>query len=361
MNSNRFSGYTQKRMTSLSKTAFYAQKTIKYGILGFLLLIIGKLAYDLFETQWEKTHPTPLPSPTVTFGKLPQLKYPKQEFDYPGEYVLETSTGTFPQFTTQLRVFFSPFRQPNLLAFDRAKEKAAKLGFTQEPIKVNENIFRWTKDNPSGSILEMDIFTGTFKQNYDWLQEIDLFEKGSSPNMAKAEDIGKSFLKRIDSLETDLITGKTESSYLQYKGGILIPAKSLSEADFTKVEIYRQDTDNLPVITAFENQGIISLLISGTQATGKKIARVEFNYYPINLDSQATYPLKTIAQAWENLKENKAYLVSFKGNEKATIRKIYLAYYDSQEPQEYLQPIYVFEGDEDFKAILPAIDQNWIK
>ena len=46
--------------------------------------------------------------------------------------------------------------------------------------------------------------------------------------------------------------------------------------------------------------------------------------------------------------------------DRIVIRNISLAYYDSDEPQEYLQPIFIFEGDNDFVAYLPAITGEYL-
>ncbi|NMB56402.1 hypothetical protein GYA19_00515, partial [Candidatus Beckwithbacteria bacterium] len=48
--------------------------------------------------------------------------------------------------------------------------------------------------------------------------------------------------------------------------------------------------------------------------------------------------------------------------DKIMIRNISLAYFDSKLPQKYLQPIYVFEGDDnsnrEFIAYIPALQNN---
>ncbi len=43
------------------------------------------------------------------------------------------------------------------------------------------------------------------------------------------------------------------------------------------------------------------------------------------------------------------------------VRNVYLAYYDSFEPQTYMQPVFVFEGDDNFQALVPAVSQEWIE
>ena len=43
----------------------------------------------------------------------------------------------------------------------------------------------------------------------------------------------------------------------------------------------------------------------------------------------------------------------------ATVRTVTLAYYDSLDPQNYLQPVFVFEGDDGFLAYVPAVALPW--
>jgi hypothetical protein len=38
-----------------------------------------------------------------------------------------------------------------------------------------------------------------------------------------------------------------------------------------------------------------------------------------------------------------------------TVRNVFLAYYDPDTPQSYLQPVYVFTGDKNFAAYVPAV------
>ena len=49
------------------------------------------------------------------------------------------------------------------------------------------------------------------------------------------------------------------------------------------------------------------------------------------------------------------------GSTTAVIRNVRLGYYDSYDPETYLQPIYVFEGDYGFTAYVPAISPEWVE
>jgi hypothetical protein len=44
-----------------------------------------------------------------------------------------------------------------------------------------------------------------------------------------------------------------------------------------------------------------------------------------------------------------------------TIRRIYLGYYDSLTPQEFLMPIVVFEGDGGFLGYVQAVTNEWLQ
>ena len=42
------------------------------------------------------------------------------------------------------------------------------------------------------------------------------------------------------------------------------------------------------------------------------------------------------------------------------IKKIYLAYYLSEQRQNYLMPIVIFEGNNNFYAYVQAVQDEWI-
>lgn len=351
-------------MPSLTEIAQYTKKTIKYGSIGFLVIIILKLSYNIFIDYWEKAHPKPPPAPTVLFDKLPTLNFPPAESKSDPEYQLETSTGELPDLGTQSKVFLSFYKRPSLLAQEKAKNEAAKLGFMDKAKVITEETLRWNKQTQVNQTLEMNIYSGAFSLSFDWQGHKEEILAAEPPESQEAVDQAKNFLKRIERLEKDLEQGRFETEYEQIKGLKLSPALSLSEADVTRVNIFRQNIDETPVITADPQKGIVSLLFSGIASIDQKIITADFNYFPVNLEKVATYPIKTSTQAWEELKAGQAFVSRWlpleKNKKKVIIRKIYLAFYDTWEPQEYLQPVFVFEGDDQFQALLPAITAQWV-
>ena len=88
----------------------------------------------------------------------------------------------------------------------------------------------------------------------------------------------------------------------------------------------------------------------------------EFHYFPVDESQFSTYPIKTSEVAWKEFTESKAQTTSVGANKEGDnikIRKIYLAYYDAGIPTDFLEPIYVFEGDNGYTAYLPAVTDDY--
>ena len=349
-------------MATLTETAFYFRRIIKFTVIFVFVFVFGKIILDFGLNLWKKLHPPPPPPPTVSFGQLPAIKFPKETANRPQEFQLQTPTGTFPQSKDRAKVYFMPSVKPNLLALDKAKELAKRLGFENEPIRINDKVFEWKKNNIGQTVLKMDIFSGSFNLSFDWKNDPSLLLEKNLPGKEQAKIEADNFLQRAGLKEKDLAKGKMKVSFLKVSGKKLFPALSVSEANFVQVEIFRQDYDELPVITLNPKKGIISLIFSGSTTEEKKLVKAEFNYFPVKTDSWGTYPLKTPAAAWEELKSGGGYIASFNNKENTVIiRRIYFAYLDTYEPQQFLQPVIVFQGDNDFFAIVPAITDEWLK
>jgi hypothetical protein len=84
----------------------------------------------------------------------------------------------------------------------------------------------------------------------------------------------------------------------------------------------------------------------------------EFHYLPIDQTRVSTYPIKTAAVAWEELKAGSGFIAQSPGEGNVVVRRVYLANYDPNKFEEYVQPIIVFEGD-GFLAYVPAVTSEY--
>jgi len=348
-------------MATLRETAYYTKNIAKFGSIGLLVLIIFKLVFDVGKTVWLKYNPPGPPPPTVAFGKLPDLEFPQKIKTGALQFKLETPTGALPSFSSQAKVFLMPAQKARLLALEKAKKKAVKLGFDEEPKPVSEKIFLWSNKSPSVPTLEMNIFSETFILSTNWQNEQEAIIQKSPPDKNQAINKAKNYLSTVGILTNDLEEGETIASYLKISQGKMVSAISLSEANFVKVNIFRKSVEEMPVLTPDPEKGIATIIMAGSGSFGNQNVEIEFNHRPVDYDSFATYPLKANDQAWKELETNLAFIARWNGEKKVTIRRIYLAYFDSWEAQEYLQPIFVFEGDGNFTAYVHAVSQEWIE
>jgi len=100
------------------------------------------------------------------------------------------------------------------------------------------------------------------------------------------------------------------------------------------------------------------VMISG-MSDSRKIVQASFQYSQILENDFATYPLLPVQEAWNNLLAGKGYIAK-KITDKVTVRRITLAYFESNQPQKFLQPVYLFEGDAGFMAYVQAVDPKMV-
>lgn len=350
--------------TNLTQIAYYTRRALKIGAIFLVAFLIVRAGAKIGIRAWQAAHPSPPPKPTTAFGKLPKLKFP----DSPTKtselsFKLETIEGALPQFSESTKVYFMPQKGPNLLASSRTKDKAYKMGFKNEPEIISETIYRWTSQSTPSTTLKMNTVTGNFDLDYDFRNDPELLTSKNLPTAQQAAQEAKSFLVSGGFLPDDLANGTAKFEYLFFESSELKPVLSFSEANFIRVNLFRSNLNELEILPPDPKKSLISFLFSSSRTKGKRIVEIDYIYFPIEQEFSATYPLKSASLAWKELQNGEGYIAHLRQNEKGPIiiRKVFLAYYDSQESQHYLQPIYVFEGDREFFAYVPAIDSKWME
>jgi len=73
------------------------------------------------------------------------------------------------------------------------------------------------------------------------------------------------------------------------------------------------------------------------------------------------YPLKSGDLAWEELTKGKGIVLSNpKEKKEVVIKQMSLAYLDPDFYQPYLQPVYLFIGEDNFSAFVPAVSFDYL-
>jgi hypothetical protein len=344
-------------MASLTQAAILTRKIVRYGIYFVIFLIVGSIFLRVITGVINTVFPKAPPPPTVLFGKLPKLPFAEKR-DLPSlSYKIETPEGSLPTFPGQAKVYFMPQARADLLALDNAGRTAASLGFVQLSKKISDSLYQFS--DGANSILEMNIINKTFSLAYNLNADpspINFRPPAAETALAAA----KSFLTNGGLLADDL-TGPVTQEYLKIQNKQLVSAISLSEANFVKINLFRKDYDKLPSVTPNPNQANIWFIISGDTDRNKQIVGAQYFYFPVDETQFATYPIKKSEQAFSDLQNGKGYIANLGQNQngKITIRRIYLAYFDSGVAQNFYQPVVVFEGDNGFVAYVPAISSSY--
>lgn len=343
---------------TLTETAYYTRKTIKYSIFFIIFLIIARISWEVGTSVYRKFFPPPPPPPSVRFGKLTKLPFTDKKDSSGFTYALQTPTGEFPAFGGILDVYFMPRRSASFLDLDEATKIAQRLGFTGNIINLSETVYRFeSRDRPAS--IDMNIVNKTFSLNYNLTKNPETlnYRPRQTEDAVRAVT---SFLSQGGLLTDDLSSGEKKFDFLRAEGGQLVPAASLSEANFVRVNLFRAKYNDLPVLTPNKKISDVWFLVGADRFASAVLIAGEYHYFAVDQNQSSTYPVKTGQEAWEELKNGRGFIISApEGAKDITIRKIYLAYYDSGETQGFLQPIIVFEGDNDFIAYLPAVTDEY--
>lgn len=349
-------------MASLTRIAYYTRKGIILGIISIISFFILKTLVGLGIKQWKTTYPAPTPAPSVIFGKLPKLKFPQSKYSYPQEFILETIGGEFPEASSSAKVFQIPKKLPSLLAARHAQEFANRLGFINKPIEKSPTQYKFEDPNTPLKTLNLDIINYNFSIQYDFLKDREIFDEKNLPSPQQAIIEAERFFQGTGIFPSDFQNGEKKVSFLRFSGQKLLPTTSLSKANAVRVDFLRSDFDNSPILAPEFEKSSVFIVFSGSKAKEKRIISTEFNYFEVNYKTSSTYPIKTFQQAWEEFKADKGFVAQWQNKDKEVIvRKAYLAYYDSPEYQLFLQPIFVFEGDQNFVAYVPAVKDEWLQ
>ncbi len=360
-------------MSSLTQISIASRRTIRYAIYVLVLILFIRLTYDIGLSIYRKIFPPKPPEPNLAFGKLPTLPFPEKSQPENITYKLELPEGNLPKLAEQAEVYTMPLFQTSITVVDDARNKAQLLGFKPDGKVLVEsipNVYIFEKTN-TPSKLTMNIITGIFSINYN-INENPTVVSGTPLQPDQAVSHIRQFLQQAKLQDDDIKDGVATTEFLKYEGNKFVKAIALNEANAIKVNLFRKgygleskpvtgtpETPQTDIISVTPDMPEANLwfIVAGGE---RQIVAGEYHYFPIDAKTVGTYPLKTSEKAWQELQEGKGYIANFGENStnEITIRKIYLGYYDAGQYTEYYQPVFVFVGDNNFFAYIPAVSDT---
>lgn len=346
---------------SLTQTAHVSRNLIKYGGSGIIVFLILWTLLVAGVKAYRAAHP-PYTPPTVRYGILPKIVFPEKIFEKK-ELVLELPNDSLPKFKDQARVYVVYRPLNTFLALEEESKTALKFNFSGKPIEQGSGsgIYQF-KNDQLNQTLTINVLDGSFKISYPYLTDQMILSSGLVPAKDEAIETAKSYLEGGGKLTADLVEGEKRVSFWKIEDNELRPVEAQAEANIVRVDFFRKNLpEEMRIVAADFGRASVSVLISGATVEGKKIVEVSYKQTNIDRESFETYPIKAATAAWEDLKVGNYWPAADNSSKKVAIRKMYLAYFEPVTLTNYMQPIFVFEGDNNFVAYVPAVTEKWVK
>lgn len=341
---------------TLTKTTEIGRLIVKFGGIALVLLMIGRMVINGATALWIATHPEPPPPPTQGFGPLPPIDFGSGGSEVkPQLYQLELPRS-FPAVPDRAVVYRQSKSQLGLLSLEETQAHAQRLGFISQPIALDDSLYRWRKNGILNATVELDIITKNLEYQTDYLSRPEVQVNNDLPNSFDAVQTVKQFLSSTDLLPADMATAAGETEFLKISGGQLRPAVSLSDAQAVRVDIFRTPLFGLAGYTGDGKTGLISAIVASLNGQPTVIS-LSLNYAPIDYTIPHTYPLRSPQEAWQAFQAGQGHVAAAQRADVATIRAVSLGYFESP-AQTYLQPIYIFSGDNGFIGYISALSSS---
>lgn len=345
---------------TLTQVSILTKQLIILIIISLALGIGLFIGYQIWYTHYLQTKPAVEEKPTTDWGVLPATLFPPGNVSSSNfTYNLDTATGNLPvigkdpMFSKIIKVYFVTKTYASLLSSEKSQELAAKFDIFTQPQILSDTEYQFTQDQKK---LEINLDSGNFV--YTSEASVSAEEKLDEDNQLIAGF--ERILTSLGILKPNLNLGKKEVKLLTAVGGEFTPTQVRAVAQAAQISLWPEDIDQKPILTPDFNKSLIKATVYKSANDLKNYLSLQFIFWPIDLTTSSTYPLKNPQLAFDDLRSGKGVVIIEPNKSQVSITSVYLAYFMSKDYSPYLQPIYVFEGPQ-FVAFVPAIDSVFIK
>lgn len=349
---------------SLTEFVYYVRRALPFVILGGLIFLILFYAVQLILLILQvNKKPNVYINPAFGVIKRPIINESSPSAGI--NFTIDTIEGKPVTATESSKVFFLPPATSRFGYRERIYLMAKTLGFDTENTKYKLTGKQAIFSEPNQK-LTIDITNFNFTYQYFFEKESDLFNQTITPITKESQDTAINFLQSIGRYPDELAKGKTNVIFFKYNPQEKTRATldRNTEANLAEVDFYRSDIEALPqpipIVSPKYYNSPNYVLMMFTQS-GYRILQAQINYYEKSEDQVSIYPLRSGDSAYEALKSGKAFVISNpQGKKDVVIKKMFLGYFDPDVYQDYLQPVYVFLGEGNFVAYVPAITDEYL-
>lgn len=354
---------------TLTEVNFYVRKMAPFAVIVILVLLTVFFAIRLLliissqnpqQAGTTQTAKVPI-NPIFNKIKPPQISETGTSGMF--SYTLDTLDGTtnVENATSAAQVFFLQKPAATFGFLDEIYNMARNVGIDTEVTKhtLTDRIASFDDGRRK---LEIDIDTFNFSYEYYLDRDDELFQNDIGTRISGIESTGGNFLSKMGKYNQSLSRGKRNMIYLRYdkEARQISPLESAAGTNLVELDYYRPDIGVYPVVTSsyYNSQNYIMVAMRGNNPD---IVKAQIKFFEQSKDQIGSYPLRSSDQAFEDLKGGKGLVISSgQPDGQVTIKKVFLAYYDPDIYQEYMQPVYVFLGENKFVAYVTAVTDEYL-
>jgi len=384
---------------TLHKTVVVAKKFLLGVVIGIGIVLISGILFQLGVIIKNILIPPKVQPANHVYEKLPALIFPQNATSTQLTYKINTISGDLPEFPDRVNIY--PIKQPtpSLLNLNKAKDKANSLGLigddgnTLPEKKLDETRYQWTENKGIQRKLVVDSLTFNFDLESNYLSSLTVLNAQGKLTQTDAVGATTDFMSTLALMPDDITLDKTTTpnqdvpyitnpQSFSIQNGSLVPTESFLSTQVYRVNVYQNDITYdlntgvpgvtggfkkipmaMPILYPYPPYSTMSFWVAAGQL-GPQVVAAKFIHQAVNLtpETEATYPIKTTQEAFEDLKNGKAYIASYNGTDTdVAITNVYLTYYLGETQQHYLMPLIVFMGDNGFFAYVSAVKDEWVK
>lgn len=346
---------------TLTELSFYSRRLLPFIILFFLVFLIFFYAIKLFfiylsTLQPEKIYTNPI------FGEIKKPFIKEGSGSAGFNFTLDTIEGEPITASKSAKVYFLPPTATRFGYREKIYLMAKTFGFDTALVK-HRLIGKEATFTDQKQKLTIDITNFNFRYDYDFDKEAELFTKTLIPSKKEIENKAIDFLKTVERYPDELSRGKININLMQYDPGrksFAVVNRSV-DANVAEVDFYRPEIEGVTVVTpgfpSSQNYVLIVFFESGF-----RVLRAQVKFFEKSEEQVGVYPLKEGAVVWEKLKAGEGRVITTPtSSREIVIKNMFLAYFDPDVYQDYLQPVYVFLGEPNFVAYVPAVTDEYLR
>ncbi len=346
---------------TLTELSYHTRKLLPLTVFFVILLLIFFYTAKLLFIYLKINQPVETYiNPAFGMIKPPMLKEASKSAGF--DFVLDTIEGKPITATESAKVYFLPQSTPRFGYREKIYLMAKTFGIDTSVVK-QEIVDKEVVFSDNRQKLTIDITNFNFRYDYYFESEPELFSEVFIPSKKEIENKAIDFLTTVGRYPEELARGKININLFHFDPleKRISPVFQASDANLVEVNFYRPDIDNIAVVTpgfpSSQNYVIFVFFESGY-----KVVRAQVKFFEKSEEQVGIYPLKTGDEAWAKLLEGEGFVIHGDSALKKDIRikNMFLAYLDPDKYENYLQPVYVFLGDPNFVAYVPAISNEYL-